>query len=381
MADSEIDVGQSYEYYRGLMDNPAARSLSMEFEGLDHENFIGAIKDPASVTLSPDSNQNIRVPLAVPIAYMPWYNQPYFEKLAAPRSPIYYYNNLPSLLDTQAADYVEAIKPTIDLLGKTGGLLATDHSHVDKPIVDRDIGYVASRAGAKAKDILEDVSPPARHYMYAEQLLHRDRLGPRFDETDIAATYHQALGAGYWAKERAELETTLPQASVDEVWGYYQEAFATHNNVDPVLASFSYQEFTEIMTSADFMKLVYRKDGAIANVCIMADIRFCPWMNQAYYQHNYPEAYAAGNVMYSPGVVSNPKTNSIAMSLSTMRLFIEIFCAAGTEPVITFVCDEVSNSQVPRLSAHSVNRTNVLTTDFSYPKAMHIIRAFSFKPT
>jgi hypothetical protein len=104
-------------------------------------------------------------------------------------------------------------------------------------------------------------------------------------------------------------------------------------------------------------------------------------MNQAYYQNTFPEAYDTGCIYYSPCVVSNPNTSTktVGMSRATMGLLIRGFVEANVDPVLSFVCDEVSNTQVPKLTEHSVNGTGKLTTDMSYPELLHIFRAFSFK--
>ncbi len=361
------------------MDDPGTRSLSMEFEGLGYDDFAKAVGDERTAVVNVPSYPETYIPLAIPIEHLPWYNQPYFEQFISPGGAVYYYNNQPPLLDEQPEAYMSAMAPVTEQVRQTGGLLTTDHSHLDKPVLDRDIAYLAAAANMKPKDVVAQANPPAQHYMYARQLLHRNRIPPRHTEIDLYEEYVAAGERGAWSSERAELQREITGGEAEQIWEYYYQAFSQHNAVDPILASFTHDQFVEILDSPQFHKFVYREKGAVANVLLIADIRLCPWMNQAYYEHHYPSAYQTGNIYYSPGVVSDPETNTPGKSLMTMGLLIKTFCQAEIEPVITFVCDEVSNTQVPKLTEHSVNRTGVLTTDLSHPDALHVIRGFSFK--
>lgn len=381
MGSSENDLLASYDHYRTLMENPTSRTLSMEFEGIAETEFAAAVTDPRSAVLEVDQgNSRLVVPLAVSIEHMPWYSPGYFRAKTGRSGPLYYYNNLPPLIDVSPDDYVRALAPVLHRAAEEDGLALSDHAHTDKPVIDRDIGFVADLTGLKTKDLLASQDPPVRHYMYARRLLRTDRGEPNLEQTDFVSNYQAARAVGEFATEKAVLKPELENSEIDEVWQYYDAAFDKLNQTDPVTASFDKDRLGEIMKDPRFLKFVYESSGVIANVCIVTDVRNCPSiMNQAYYKQNFPEAYETGNIYYSPGVVSNPKANNAGMSLSTMGLLIKGFCDSDIDPVITFVCDEVSNGQVPKLSEHSINRTGKLTTDISYPDLFQLFRAFSFK--
>jgi hypothetical protein len=375
MPTGPVPSSSSYKHYRDLIEDSSFRTLSMEFEGFTQSEFTTAAADPESAVMLDGENT---VTLAAHASrHKLWSNLAYYHSKTS--GPTFYYNNLPQLLDSRPEEYVKAMAPVVARLEAEQGLLITDHAHPDKDVLDRDVGYIAAAAGLKVTDLLSTKTGSPRHYMYARQLLRVDRAPANLAPTDLVSEYEIAASTGKFQNERALLRRSLDQAEIDQVWTYYDAAFADLNESDPVIASFSKEEFAEMMRDPTYMKFVYGKNDQCDNVLIVSDVRKFPEiMNQAYYAQRFPEAYQNGNVYYSPCVVSNPKVKSIGMSIATMGLLIKNFVNSSVDPVITLVCDEISQTQVPKLTEMSVNRTGQLVTDFTYPDLTQIFRAFSF---
>lgn len=375
---NEINIEASYEYYRGLMENPP-RVPSMEYEGIGTDKFAAAVSDPDSAVL--ELMSGISVPLAVPVEYLPWYNSAYFRRRTVSDAELFYYNNLPSLLAAGDPAYVDAMEPVLGRLARNGGLLLTDHMDADKPVVDESIGRLAGVLGLTVQDKLENEPTSPKHYLYARQIVGANTLEPRLEAKDYARSFALAQAAGRLANKKAVLRTKLSDDENEHVWQFYDREFAKLNDVDPILASFNEADLRAILADPKFLKFTYLSEGKIANVAIVSDVRNCPWMNQVYYQQNLPDAYNSGNIYYSPGIVSDrsSRAGNAAMSLSTMGLLMEGFAETGIDPIMTYVCDEVSNRQVPKLTQHSIDRTGVLRADFSKPDGVHIFRAFRFQ--
>lgn len=385
VVESESNLARSFVAYRRHMESPTERVFGMEFEGLEADQFAAAVRDPRSAILELTSGDNGRlsIPLAVPIEYMPWVNEPYLHRAMTRRGgtnpEIYYYNHFPHMFSQQPEAYVSALSPVLYRVADGAGAIATDHLHLNTLTTNQDVIDIAQRLGLKQSDVLGRKKPPARHYQYASPMIFTDSQRVGQTSANLILGYQAAIRNGILDDAAPiTVRESLPPADIETVWPYYRDAFDKLDEIDPVKAGFSEDQFIAVMESPAFIKIVHRVGQNIANMCLLADVRSCSWLNQAYYAAEFPEAYENGRVVASPGVIADPAAGS-KLSLGTMGMVRTLVELADIEPVITFVCDDESNKQVPRLSHLALNHSDQLITDFQFPTAYQLFRLFQFE--
>lgn len=385
MAESASNLSLSYIEYRRRMENPVERLLGMEFEGLEADQFMAAVHDPRSAVLEFASRDDgpLSIPLAVPVEYMPWVNEPYLGRAMTKRigtaPDIYYYNHFPNILSQDPEAYAAALSPVLYRVADGVGAITTDHLHHNTLTTNRDIANIARRLGLKQTDVLGRKKPPARHYQYVSPMIFADSHRVGQVSANLVSGYQAAVKNGALDDSGpVTVRESLSEEDIESVWPYYQEAFDKLDEIDPVKAGFTHDQFVDVMESADFIKIVHRIGQKIANMCLLADVRSCPWLNQIYYQTEFPEAYENGRVLASPGVITDPAASS-RLSFGTMGMVRTLIELADIEPVITFVCNEESNHQVPRLSHLALNHSGRLITDLQFPTAYQLFRLFQFE--
>lgn len=371
----------SYKLYRQTMEDPDVRTQGMETEGLGEEEFDAACIDSRSALIA--ENDQV-IPLAVSIEHMPYLNKAYLGNVvggSGESSPeLYYYNHLAPHLLANTDEYLESMEPLLRRIAGKAGALITDHVHFDKLQHDRDLRYIAARLGYKVVDLLARQKPPVQHYQYASLLLASDPRRVRDVPFGLIDGYRDAQSRGELDESsNIKVYDRLSQEDIEYVWSYYSPAFGELDVTDPVLSGFNEVQFCEVMQDERFVKIVHRFGGKnIANLALLANLDACPWINEAYFRLNFPEEYSHDQIIVSPGIIADPAAQS-KLSLGTIGMVRQLAEFTGGEPVLTFICDEVSNQQVPGLSHAGLNRSDALLTDFSYPRARQLFRVFQFE--
>ena len=379
ISETDLDLGNSYEIYRRVMEDPDRRTQGMETEGLAKEQFAPALLDPRSAILK-SKGSRIAMPLVVPIDYMPWMNQTYLLQKSQGDSnhdfELYYYNHMSFRLRGDRTAYTTAMKPVLERISDGRGALAVEHVYSDGAIHDEDINYLAGRLGLTATDVLAKEEVPVRHYQYASLMTPKDPERAALKPLSLIDGYKKALKDGIVSDNNVvTVHQRLTKKDANHIWNFYSSAFKQLDNTDPIITGFDEDQFHEIMQDDRFMKVVHRLGNtSIANMALLGELEACPWMNAAYYRKYFPDY----EVVVSPGLIANAAYSG-KLSMGTVGMVRRLFEFAGGKRVLTFVCDEISNRQVPALSHAVLNRSRELSTDFSNPLAYQLFRLFQFE--
>lgn len=338
-----MNISTEYSSYRALYET---HTEGMETEGIFYESdFASILDDPRTAVL--EQTNGGRVPLLTPFEHRSnWFHETLYRQWAGERTPLYYYNHLPALKQRQSAVYRETLRDAIEQLEREGALIVLDHPESAGDAIAAEMNDM----GISITDIPYE-SADTRHFQYASI------IQPTLPNT-----------------KPVTMETCLQATDIEQLWSFYNPSFEAISVVDPVHSGFTEAEFTEVMRSPDFMKFVFRAGETIVNLCLITDVRNCEWMNQAYYKKEFPEKYDSGEVWCSPGVLTNPNaTGQAAASLRTMCAVGRLIADRNKEIALSFVCNSISDKQVPGLSQRSLERVGV-RSDFSQPLAKHIFR-------
>jgi hypothetical protein len=351
-------TAQDFRFYRDILEH-SSRAQSMETEGIfDEAAFALAMADPRTARLTVETDGTPRtVPLLTPLENVgEQWNQGFFSTYA-PNKPPTHYSHLPLALRRHPQAYLEALRPGLERVSRTGGVLVMDYTNEEAPTVDVDLGIITRQLPVTFTAVPGPDGNVTPHFHYASPSKLQTKIDPTYKPASLYAAFDSLpttlKGTGM------RVQPTLTPKDTERIWEFYDPVFGRLSAKDPILAGFNHQELTEIAASPEYIKFINREGTDIANVCLLVDVRQCPWMNQKFYQSRYPEQYDQGLVLLSPGVITNPNLGSAAASLRTMGMVGKVIARAGIEPVLTFACDTESNKQVPKLSHHCLNKAGV----------------------
>jgi len=374
---AESSHEKDFRFYRQCIEDPGVRQ-SIEAEGVfDLEDFSKIVEDPRTAKLVLDeSDGRVTLPLMTPLENRDnWFDLNFYRKHAGENTTFTYYNHIPTLYRNHRQEYLSAIAPNLIALAEVGGVLVMDHTDHDAETVARDIQSISNSLGIVLEDLIDPAVVDSRHFHYASQL-KQNEVHPSGETTaSIVEAYKAGKSSGEIPKDTpVTVSSRLDIADTKQIWGFYKPVFDQLSDDDPVYAGFTEEEFFDFMGSPKCTKSVYKIGKTVVNLCLLTDVRVCPWLNQNYYHEQFSKIYGQGLVLCSPGVITNPEVMQGATSLRTMGMLAKAIKLAGIEPVITFACDNISNKQVPRLTQLSTQREG-LTCDFSKPVGHQIFRA------
>lgn len=253
-----------------------------------------------------------------------------------------------------------------------------EHSASEKQSVDRDLDRLSVITGASWRD--HQLPDFFRHYQYYDRLVLNTAVNPDGTIDDLRAAYEAGLHSGHFdASSSVSATGVLGKSDIDHIWGYYEPAFDELSRQDPILAGSDKEELTDLLENPEFIKAVFRDSatGQVVNVSVYADVRSCEWMNQAFFEDQYPDEFHNGLAICSAGVLTDKQATTGLYSLQTLKMIAQLCEVAGVEPVLSFACDDISNNtnRIPFLAHTAVNRVRNTEINFVSPKNTEEFRA------
>ncbi|HSX29702.1 MAG TPA: hypothetical protein VLE73_04035 [Candidatus Saccharimonadales bacterium] len=366
-------IEANFAYYRECFENPS-RQQGAEAEGLfDSSDFRLAYEDPRTTMLDIPTDDSLRtVPLLAPLRNYGDANLDFYNRYAGSR-PLMYYNHLSTPFQQSPQAYIAALRPALRQLAAQNGVIVFNHTDLEAHTVNAELTAITDASGLRLTDIHGPEGAATKHYHYAS-------IATPIEKTDVPSTPVSLYSAYAQLPDvlqdaNVTVSATLPIKDIEQVWGFYEQAFAELTANDPVQAGFSEKDFKNLMQDPSFVKFVYREGNTIGNINIQTDVRNLPWMNQYYYRTTFPQ-YEQGLVFCSPGVITNPELRSPSMTIRSASMLGKLIVRSGAESIITFACDTESNKQVPGLARIGLKKGG-LQTNFSKPVSHQLFRMAS----
>ena len=372
-----------YPDYRILLENNSL-AQSAEATGIyDQDTYHAVQLDPSTTTLiTPDRAGNpSMLPVLTPLENLPWFNRTYHEKYAGTGTPLEYYGHQPLLLERDSRLYKAALRPGFQRLAEQGGVIVVDYNDRAADRTKNEIATIAHDLAVTITPVPGPEGDTTPHYHYADiarPMVSDPRMRSR--RKTFYDAYESGRRGGLITDDKVTVSPRLNNADTEKIWNFYKPAFNKLTEDDPVQAGFDEAEFIDLMRDPTCAKFVYKEGSAIVNLCLLGDIKGFPWMNQYYYQRQFPEQYAKDAVFCSPGVIANPELGQGLTSLHTMGMIGAVVRLAGIEPVLTFACDTQSNKNVPRLSDMSLENAGVRTRFYEHPIGHQLFDMYRVTP-
>jgi len=99
------------------------------------------------------------------------------------------------------------------------------------------------------------------------------------------------------------------------LWDIYNAAFERLNRRTPIHhGGFDENQFHAVLMDEDFTKFLVYADGELAGITLITNVLSkIPWVNVGYFEDQYPNRSASGDIYFLPAVVIDPKHQDLRL--------------------------------------------------------------------
>jgi hypothetical protein len=351
---TDLNFARSVLVYRSLFDDLA----SPQRLGLSEEDLITAWSSGEAVTATYRvvGDQQVDLPLLVPIEHLYWYNADFFRSVFGPRRAVHYFTHAPVSLEDDRS--LALISSELE----RGSVLVTDsYATVD---ISNEFDDWAARLGHRG---MKNVNVETLRGSDADGILHQFVGNVDFQSRREFARapscvdqFREASRLGLIQgsiEDGIEVVEEISDREAERLWEIYEGPFDALSGGHALRAGFEEQAFLEAMKSRDVIKVLRRWRGEITTLClVVTDLGECTWLNASFYEEHYREAYDTRNILVFPGIVSDEALRGAAHGPELIRLLTEVLGMRGTSIVITFECNGISSQYIPQIVERAVAR-------------------------
>jgi len=141
------------------------------------------------------------------------------------------------------------------------------------------------------------------------------------------------------------------------LWSIYRNAFERLNQRTPIHhGGFSVAQFEAILQDGDFEKFLVYVGDELAGATLLTNVmEKIPWVNAPYFEHRYPECYAAGRIYYLPAVVIDPKHQDLRRIGA--KLLQQALITLGEDTVLAVDYSETLRQSLPAFVSRGLGIT------------------------
>lgn len=316
---------------------------SAQRAGIGDEEIAEAFKDKDTVFATVQrGEERHELPVLVPTKALYWYNQDMLNQLY-PGKDTYFFTQL------------KAQETIVDAVGhalQQGKVMLA----AETPVVANLVRKVQAKYGE------ENVVHESLHDAFLNQYVGEAQFLPEQSykvSPDFITQYRQALQEGLLEEDPgngASIVDVIEGEEADRLWEIYEKPFDDISVSSPINAGFDKDGFYKALQDPSVVKVVNRHNGVMTTMAFFeTDLKNASWLNERYFSHNYPEAYASKNILLFLGIVSDENMRGNAYGADLINLLLKVGKMRETKVLITFECNEVSSHYLPQLVEATIN--------------------------
>jgi hypothetical protein len=193
----------------------------------------------------------------------------------------------------------------IQALAAKNGILVFDYSSVEPDYPDR-VQRVLETAGVQAGTI-EELGTQTYFAGDVHFKREHEQRKPHLSFTD-AFEYMKENGlvSDDVYRNGVTVDAVVDGRDADVLYDLFFRAYGTISK-HPCKQALGPEELRGMLSDRNIAKVVYRRDGVAETVCLITNnIDELTWINPIYYQSNYPQKYANRQVVWFPGIATDP---------------------------------------------------------------------------
>lgn len=359
MTESAVDpqdslIRHSYEAYEEIMRQ--FNQIGPQRQGFTEAEFVDVLhgSDVISTDVEIDGDRR-RLPQLSPVERYSWLNADWYgrhfpEETAS--GTLLHFTELPGI------EPGERVQESIRDLAARNGTLVFDFPSGDPEYPER-VQAMLDNLGVRGA---EPEILGTQTYFAGRVHLKRDRER-REEPLDMARTFELAIEDGSYDMSRfyggASIRTAISEDEARYMGRFYDKAFQEINDSSPCWQGLSTEEFMDMAIEREHVvKVVNSAEGQVAAIVLLDNhLDELSWLNTEYYQRQFPEDTATGNVMYFPGLAADPDSRAGMNTQAMVNLMAELAEKGDNEFVVAFDCCDRNTAFLPDFLEFMINAT------------------------
>ena len=157
------------------------------------------------------------------------------------------------------------------------------------------------------------------------------------------------------------LQHHVPEDVARYMYDFYKKAYEVLND-HPCRQGLSPEEFLDMaVNDAGVDKLIYFNNGVPEALYLACnDLSKLSWVNTQYYQKKYPEQYAKGQLIWFPGIATDPRPEVAGHNTQYMiGLMAKLVAESGNDFVALMDFCDINADWLPGYLESEINKTSV----------------------
>lgn len=294
-------TAHSFEAYVQLLQ--PLNDRTPQHQGLLAEEYSEAMANPSVIKTEMNiDGETVRVPQLAPVEAFEWLNSGYYKEHFPEEQET---GRLMHYSDFLTLRPGEEVKQKLLELGKQNGVLVFDHPESDPGYEER-VQSVLTELGLG----IEDAQVLGTQTYYAGPITFKREHEQREVPLSIHEAFHQLIAEGELDNEElingTSAELVIEGEEADRMQEFFARAYEKISD-HPCAQAFTPEEFKEMLTDERVTKIVYRKDGVAEAMCMLTtNLEDLSWINSDYYKQRFPDQYEKREVVWFPGIATNP---------------------------------------------------------------------------
>lgn len=326
-----------FEKYDHLFDE--VNTAHPQRQGLLEEEYEQAITDTRTVSTEVEiDGEVVQIPQLMPIEALEWLNTDYYERHYPEEVAT---GRLLNFTDVPGVKPDDKVLEAIMGLAHSEGVLVFDAPSCDPEMQTRILSMLDA-LGIKYEQ--PELLGTQTYFAGQVELVNSEAQN---DDTPMSLmeAYQRRLDEGRVPEsdfiDGTTLQTIIDPDRAADLRRIYYDAYQVLND-HPCKQGLDPEEFHQILTADREMgKLVYTRDGEIETLCLVEnDLKKLSWVNDKYYQKMYPLRHKNGQIVWFPGIATDPDKQGAANSQTMIDLMAELAEEGGNAFVGVFdFCD------------------------------------------
>lgn len=330
-----------------------------QHQGVGESEVTSMIGDAetAFTEVAVDGGDKLFLPQLARIEHFEWLNTDFFQR----RFPDDFERNaLLNFIDIPGTEPGAEVVEKLRSLAEIGGVVTFETASCDPGSLERIVG-ILDAAGIGHED--PQLMGSQTYFAGQAKLLtvvpsdSPHTLGESYDilgEENIGM-YDPATKTG------VVLQHHVSEDVARYMYDFYEKAYEVLND-HPCRQGLSPDEFLDMaVNDAGVDKLIYFNNGVPEALYLACnDLSKLSWVNQQYYQKNYPEQYAKGQLVWFPGIATDPRPEVAGHNTQYMiGLMAELVAEGGNDFVALMDFCDVNAEWLPGYLESEINKTSV----------------------
>ncbi len=297
------ESASAFDVYETLLSDLKAEHP--QHQGMSREEFDQALHNP-EIRKTEISYEGIgaQIPQLAPVTAFDWLNDDFYEKTF----PTEFKGKLLHFSDLPGVEPGEEVRLAIKDLANGSGILV-----FDAPSTDPEYGgRIRALLHALDVDVVSEQLLGTQTYFAGQVQLKREHsrrdrpmgMLDAYEELTAQGRYPQSIDE---ISQGALLVRSIDPERAELLRQLYDDAYVVLND-HPCKQGLSPDEFRDMLVSdTEVGKLIFVRNGEIETLCLLTtDLEKLSWVNPSYYRRSYPNRYANGQMVWFPGIATDP---------------------------------------------------------------------------